>query len=32
LADALPIWNLYRPLRLDALEATVERVLELCRR
>ena len=31
LAGAVPIWNLYRPARLDALNATVSRVVEACR-
>src|SRR2546430_5944933 len=30
LADAVPTWNLYRPARLDALDATVSRVVEAC--
>jgi len=28
LAGALPVWNLYRPLRQDTLEATVARIVE----
>jgi hypothetical protein len=31
LAAAVPIWNLFRPTRLDRLEATVARVVSLCR-
>ena len=31
LAGALPIWNLYRPTRLGSLDATVERIVEVCR-
>ena len=30
LAGAIPIWNLYRPARLDALDATVSRLVEAC--
>lgn len=30
LAGALPIWNLYRPLRLDCLDATVEEIVRMC--
>jgi hypothetical protein len=32
LASPLPIWDLYRPARLNALEATVERIVEVCHR
>jgi hypothetical protein len=31
LAGAIPLWNLYRPVRLDALDATVDRILEMFR-
>ena len=31
LAGAIPAWNLYRPVRLDALDATVARVVDTCR-
>ena len=31
LAGTIPAWNLYRPARLDALDATVSRVVEACR-
>jgi hypothetical protein len=31
LADALPCWNLYRPVRLGSLDATVTRIVEVCR-
>jgi len=30
LAGALPMWNLYRPTRLGSLDATVERIVEVC--
>jgi hypothetical protein len=32
LVSPLPIWDLYRPARLDCLGATVERIVEVCRR
>jgi hypothetical protein len=32
LASACPIWNLYRPARLDSLDATVARLVEICLR
>jgi len=31
LASAVPAWHLHRPVRLDSLAATVERIVELCR-
>ena len=31
LAGALPMWNLHRPTRLGSLDATVERIVEVCR-
>ncbi len=31
LAAALPMWNLYRPTRLGSLDATVARIVEVCR-
>jgi hypothetical protein len=31
LVRAVPTWNLYRPIRLDSLDATVTKILELCR-
>ena len=30
LAGTCPIWNLYRPARLDSLDATVARLVDLC--
>jgi len=32
LASPLAIWDLYRPARLSCLEATVQRIVEVCRR
>ena len=32
LAGACPVWNLYRPTRLDSLDETVARLVELCLR
>jgi len=31
LAGAVPSWNLYRPVRLESLDATVTRIVEVCR-
>jgi hypothetical protein len=30
LVRAVPTWNLYRPIQLDSLDATVSRILEVC--
>ena len=32
LAGACPVWNLYRPTRLDSLDETVRRLVEMCGR
>ena len=32
LAGACPVWNLYRPARLDSLDETVRRLVEMCGR
>ncbi|MDR7554840.1 MAG: hypothetical protein QN157_04470 [Armatimonadota bacterium] len=30
LARSVPLWNVYRPLRFDALHGTIERILSVC--
>jgi hypothetical protein len=30
LARSVPVWNVYRPLRFDALDSTIEQILSVC--